>query len=66
MQIKYLILLEDLHTMNSKTSLGQKNLDITHNWKHYIHLKWKMDTPNYCRVPHQATDYIAVLRSAVT
>jgi len=65
MQIKYLTLLEDLHTMNSKATLGQKILDITHNWKNCIHLKWKMDTPDYCRVPHQTADYIAVLRSAV-
>jgi len=39
MQIKYLILLEDLHTMNSTTNLAQKIMDITHNWKDYIHRK---------------------------
>ena len=66
MQIKYLILLEDLHTMNSTTNLAQKIMDITHNWKDYIHRKWKMDTLDYCRVPHQTADYIAVQRSAVT
>jgi len=66
MQIICLIFLEEIHTMNSKTTLAQKIWDITHNWKNYIHLKWKMDTPDYCRVPHQTADYIAVLCSTVT